>query len=80
MPVNAVLALPGWMVERQMNDGNIMVINPKEIIKYVTAKEIILDEQTIQQIKYQVEQRCRTVAEVKGTALSFSDLEMTNSS
>lgn len=65
VPVNAVLALPGWMVERQMNDGNIMVINPKEIVKYVTAKEIILDEQTIQQIKYQVEQRCRTVEPYK---------------
>lgn len=65
VPVNAVLALPGWMVERQMNDGNIMVINPKEIIKYVTAKKIVLDEQTIQQIKYQVEQRCRTVEPYK---------------
>jgi len=53
------------MVERQVNDGNITVINPKEIIKYVTAKEIILDEQTIQQIKYQVKQRCRTVVPYK---------------
>ena len=63
--VKPVLALPGWLVDRRTKDASIMVINPKEAVKYVTSNEKVLDEQTIQQIKYQVEQRCRTVEPYK---------------
>lgn len=63
--VKPVLALPGWLVERRERDASIMVINPKEAVKYVTSNDIALDDQTIQQIKYQVEQRCRTVEPYK---------------
>lgn len=59
--VTPVLALPGWMVDRLTDNGNLLVINPKEAVKIIPMKKNILDEQTIQQVKYQVEQRCRTV-------------------
>jgi len=38
-----------------------MVINPKEAFKFITNKKAVLDDQTVQQIKYQVEQKCRDV-------------------
>ncbi len=63
--VKPVLALPGWLVERRERDPSIMVINPKEAVGYVTSNKIVLDDQTIQQIKYQVEQRVRTVEPYK---------------
>lgn len=63
--VKPVLALPDWLVERRAKDASITVINPKEVVDYVTSGSKVLDEQTIQQIKYQVEQRCRTVEPYK---------------
>ena len=63
--VKPVLALPGWLVERRERDPSIMVINPKEAVGYVTSNKVVLDDQTIQQIKYQVEQRVRTVEPYK---------------
>ncbi len=56
-----VLALPGWMVNRDSEDYDVLVINPKECIKKMLRRPSILDEQTIQQVKYQVEERCRTI-------------------
>ena len=63
--VKPVLALPGWLVERRERDPSIMVINPKEAVGYVTSNKVVLADQTIQQIKYQVEQRVRTVEPYK---------------
>jgi hypothetical protein len=54
-----VLSLPGWMVERRTSETLVMVINPKEAVKFIANKQAVLDDQTVQQIKYQVEQRCR---------------------
>jgi hypothetical protein len=54
-----VLSLPGWMVERRTSETPVMVINPKEAVKFIANKQTILNDQTVQQIKYQVEQRCR---------------------
>jgi len=65
LAVKPVLALPDWLVERRAKDSSIMVINPKEAVGYVTSGAKVLDEQTIQQVKYQVEQRCRTVEPYK---------------
>jgi hypothetical protein len=59
--VTPVLALPGWMVDRHTQDTSLYVINPKECAKIIPGRPIILDEQTIQQVKYQVEERCRTL-------------------
>jgi len=59
--VKAVLALPYWMVDRCSEDESIMVINPREAEKFIIPCKKVLDERTIQQIKEQVEQRCRTV-------------------
>lgn len=59
--VKPILAIPGWFVERRTKDPSIMVINPKEVAKHVTSNTIVFDEQTIEQVKYQVEQRCRTI-------------------
>jgi hypothetical protein len=41
------------------------LINPKEAVGYVTSNKVVLDDQTIQRIKYQVEQRVRTVEPYK---------------
>jgi Ca2+/Na+ antiporter len=65
IPVKPVLSLPGWLVERQTGDTSIMVINPKEALQHITSNAKVLNEQTIKQIKYQVEQRCRTVEPYK---------------
>jgi hypothetical protein len=65
IPVKPVLALPGWLVERHEREASIIVINPKEAVKYITSNAKVLDDQTIQQIKYQVEQRVRTVEPYK---------------
>jgi len=54
-----VLSLPGWMVERRTSETPLMVINPKQAVKFIANKQTVLDNQTVQQIKYQVEQRCR---------------------
>jgi len=56
-----VLSLPGWLVERRTSETPVMVINPKEAVKFIANKKAVLDDQTVQQIKYQVEQKCRDV-------------------
>lgn len=65
IPVKPVLALPGWMVKSRARDASIMVINPKQAVPIITPNTKVLDKQTIQQIQYQVEQRCRTVEPYK---------------
>lgn len=54
-----ILSLPGWMVERRTSETPVMVINPKEAVKFLVNKKAVMDDQTIQQIKYQVERVCR---------------------
>jgi predicted ester cyclase len=61
MAVKPVLTMPGWMVKSRTKDPSILVINPKQAVPIITSTAKKLNEQTIQQIKYQVEQRCRTV-------------------
>jgi hypothetical protein len=63
--VKPVVVLPGWLVERRAKDASIIVINPKEAVQYITSNPKLLDEQTVQQVKYQVEQHCRTVEPYK---------------
>jgi hypothetical protein len=59
--VKPVLALPGWMVKSRTRDASILVINPGQAVARITSNTKVLDQQTIQQIKYQVEQKCRTI-------------------
>ncbi len=61
IPVFAVLALPGWFIERGPHDGSVLVINPKNPEKFFPKRAAVLDDQTIQQVVFQVEQKCRTV-------------------
>jgi hypothetical protein len=63
--VKPILALPGWLVERRGRDAGITVMNPKEAVKSITSNAKVLDDQTIQQIKYQVEQRVRSIEPYK---------------
>lgn len=59
--VMAILALPGWLVNRNAYDESLLVMNPRESVKAITDRKAVLDDQTINQIKYQIEERCRTV-------------------
>jgi hypothetical protein len=66
-PVQAMVALPGWYVEKGPHDGSVLVISPKNPDKFFLSRHVILDEQTIQQVAYQVEQRCRNVKPIELT-------------
>lgn len=59
--VTPVLAIPGWYVERGPHDGSVLVYSPNNGSKLFTNRPTALDEQTIKQAAYQVEQRCRDV-------------------
>ncbi|MBJ6751000.1 nuclease-related domain-containing protein [Geomonas anaerohicana] len=59
--VKPVLALPGWFVERKAKD--LLIYNgrnPQYLLK--VSSETSLRPEMIQQIAYQIEQRCRDVA------------------
>jgi hypothetical protein len=56
-----VIAIPGWFVKRGLHDGSVLVYNPVNGSKIITNRPRVLDDQTIQQAAYQVEQCCRDV-------------------
>jgi hypothetical protein len=58
----AVLALPGWFVDR-VGRGDVRVYNGKELDGLLRAKGTqLLGEHTLQRVVHQLDQRCRTVA------------------
>ena len=59
--VQAMVALPGWYVKPGPHDGTVLVISPKNPDNFFLSRPAILDDQMIQQVAFQVEQRCRTV-------------------
>lgn len=59
--VQAMVALPGWFVKPGPHDGSVLVISPKNPDKFFLSRTPILDDQMIQQVAYQVEQRCRNI-------------------
>jgi len=63
IPVQAVLVLPGWYVNRTAPDG-IPVLTGKMLGNYLPklGQGPRLDSSTIQRIVHQVDQRCRNVA------------------
>lgn len=57
----AILALPGWMVERKAR-SNVKILNPKEIGKIVLDKSSPTStEELRKRVAYQLDQRCRDV-------------------
>jgi hypothetical protein len=57
VPVRAVLALPGWYVDRR-GEGAVWVVNPKEAAKLVQGPAV-LNPWIQEQIAYQLEKACR---------------------
>lgn len=62
--VKPVLSLPGWYVKRE--DNKAMVFNHKALLG-LKSGNAVLDNQTIEQVKFQVEQRCRNIQPYKPT-------------
>lgn len=58
----AIVALPGWLVKRDKPDFEVQVFNPKEVPGFIAYAETKLSGKQIQQIAYQLDQRCRDVA------------------
>ena len=57
--VTPILTLPGWMVGRLAPNRGVHVLNPKEIPKICNSKEIILNDNLIRRICYQLDQKCK---------------------
>lgn len=57
VPVRAVLALPGWFVDRR-GEGAVSVVNPKEAAKLVQGP-VVLNPWVQEQIAYRLEKACR---------------------
>lgn len=59
IPVNAILTIPGWWVERKAR-GDVNVLNPEEIKhSFPPRPKEPLSEKQIQQIVHQLTERCR---------------------
>jgi hypothetical protein len=55
--VEPILTLPGWLVDRQAK-GKVNVLNPKEIVDFVTRKtQPVLSQQQIERISHQLKQK-----------------------
>lgn len=59
IPVNPVLAIPGWYIEREVTDDMFIFNgkNPQNLLKKTGS----LSETLIERISYQIEQKCRDV-------------------
>jgi hypothetical protein len=58
--VEPILVLPGWMVNRRA-EGEVKVINPKEIARLVLTDHKVLSDSSIKQICSYLDQKCRDV-------------------
>ncbi len=54
-----ILTLPGWMVDRKAAANGIYVLNPKEIFGVCSSLPQIINDQQIQRICHQLNQKCR---------------------
>jgi hypothetical protein len=57
VPVQAVLALPGWFVDRR-GVGTVSVVNPKEAAKLIQGP-VVLDRKIQERISFRLERACR---------------------
>lgn len=58
--VRAIVALPGWWVTLKVN-SHIKVLSGKQVPGFISKELTQLSSKAIQQISYQLEQRCRDV-------------------
>jgi hypothetical protein len=56
-----IVALPGWWVTLKAN-SDVKVLSGKQVVGYIAKEPAQLSDKAIQQISYQLEQRCRDVA------------------
>ena len=55
-----IIALPGWLVTLKAN-SDVKVLSGKQVPGYINSQPAVLSPKEIQQIAYQLEQRCRDV-------------------
>ena len=58
--VQPIVALPGWYVTLKAN-SDVKVLSGKQVAGFIAKEALQLSEVAIQQISYQLDQRCRTV-------------------
>ena len=58
--VQPIVALPGWWVTLKVN-SDVKVLSGKQVAGFIATEPARLSAKTIQQISYQLEQRCRDV-------------------
>jgi hypothetical protein len=57
----AMLALPGYYIEKRIGKSNVFVFNPKQPKKFFSNSRVVFTPEQVQQIAHQVEQLCRDV-------------------
>ena len=60
LTVQPIVALPGWWVTLKAN-SDVKVLSGKQVSKFITKEPALLSDKAIQQISYQLDQRCRDV-------------------
>ena len=60
VPVQPIVALPGWWVTLKAN-SDVKVLSGKQVAGFIAKEPAQLSGKAIQQISYQLEQRCRDV-------------------
>ena len=58
--VRPIMALPGWWVTLKAN-SDVEVLSGKQVSGFISTEPTVLSAKVIQQISYQLEQRCRDV-------------------
>ena len=58
--VQPIVALPGWCVTLEAN-SDVKVLSGKQVSKFIPQEPAQLSDKAIQQISYQLDQRCRDV-------------------
>lgn len=61
IPVEPMLALPGWFIQHVTPTGRVTVFNPRNCEAVFRRRKPKLDERQIQQVSHQLEQQCRKV-------------------
>ena len=60
MTIRPIVALPGWWVTLKAN-SDVKVLSGKQVAGFIAKEPAKLSDKEIQQISYQLEQRCRDV-------------------
>jgi hypothetical protein len=57
----AIVVLPGWLVDRTVRDSSVSVLSGKEMVKFIAEGTPRLSEKLIRQVAHQLDQKCRDV-------------------